>query len=81
MIKNIRFEYADNVLPDKEREQHLANQTNLWFEPFIDELNNQSGTIDFFLKEGFENRVSFNGIDKNLEDKLYQRIKIFQVKY
>lgn len=81
MIKNIRFKYADNVLPDRERERFLTNQAGLWFEPLIEEINNQSGTIDFFLKDGFENRVSFNNINKDLEDKMYHRIKIFQVKY
>lgn len=79
MIKNITFAYADNVNPDKERERYLSRQAELWFEPLIKELNEQSGTIDFFLKEGFENRVSFNNIGKGLVDKLNERIKLFQV--
>jgi hypothetical protein len=79
MIKNISFEYADHVLPDKERERFLANQARLWFEPLIDEINKESGTIDFFLKEGFENRVSFNGFTEDLNLKMMERWKLFQI--
>lgn len=81
MVKNIRFEYADKGKLDKERERFLARQAELWFEPFAEQLNNQSGTIDFFLKEGYENRVSFNCIEKDLANKLYERFTMFLVKF
>lgn len=77
--KNITFEYADNVNPDRERERFLANQAKIWFEPIIDEINNQSGTIDFFLKERGENRVSFNGMSNELQIKMCERWSLFQV--
>lgn len=78
-LDNVVFEYDDYVLPDKERERFLTNQARLWFEPFIDKINSQSGTINFFLKKSDENRVHFNGMDKDLESKLYQRLRLFQV--
>ena len=78
-LYQVKFEYADNVMPDKERERFLCNQARLWFEPFVNDINSQSGTISFFLKKGDENRVHFNGMDKDLEFKLHQRLRLFQV--
>lgn len=79
ILHNVVFEYDDYVLPDKERERHLTNQARLWFKPFINDINSQSGTINFFLKKSDENRVHFNGMNKDLESKLYQRLRLFQV--
>ena len=81
MIKNITFVYADKVNTDKNREHALINQANLWFSPFEKELNEQKGCIEFFLKGEYENRVLFRDMEKSLEDKLYDRIKYFQVQY
>lgn len=79
VLQNVLFEYDDYVLPDKERERFLTNQARLWFEPFVNDINSQAGTINFFLKRGDENRVHFNGMDKDLESKLYHRLRLFQV--
>ena len=74
----IKFEYADNVNPDKDRERVLTGQTKMWFAPMLEELEKSNGTVDFFLKENSENRVSFNNMDKDLEIRLYERLKLFQ---
>jgi hypothetical protein len=76
--KNFRFEYANNMLPDKEREQFLKDRSGLWFEPYIGEINIQTGTIYFFLKERSENYIWFENMKTDLSDKLHERAKLFQ---
>jgi hypothetical protein len=78
-LRQVTFEYAKNVRPDKERERFLKNQARLWFEPFVEEINSQTGTINFFLKEGVENRVHLNRMSKDLGVKLYERLRMFQI--
>ncbi len=81
VLNQIVFEYADNVVPSKEREEFLLNQAKLWFEPLVNEINSQSGTIHFFLNEGDENRVHFSGINQDLEDKMNDRVNLFKNPY
>jgi len=76
--KNFRFEYANTVLPDKEREQFLKDRSNLWFEPYISEINVQAGIIYFFLREEPEDYMWFENMETDLTDKLYECSKEFQ---
>ena len=79
ILHQLKFEYEDNVLPDKERERFLTSQASIWFDPLVDKINSQSGTVTFFLKEGVDNHVYFEGIDSYLSDKMYERLKMFQL--
>lgn len=79
MEKNILFEYADNVLPDKERERFLIGQAKRWFEPLKQEIADQEGTINFFLKERGENRLYLNNMAEDLKDRLHERFKLFEI--
>lgn len=78
-IKNIKFEYADHVLPDAERERFMTGQANLWLEPLIDQFNEEDAVVNFFLKERGENRVHFTGMSNELEVKVNERWKLFQI--
>lgn len=80
-LSNINFEYADKVLVNKDREHFLSNQANLWLEPLIEEINKEpEASVNFYLKEGDENRVHFTGMNDELESKAYERLKLFQVR-
>jgi hypothetical protein len=43
--KNFHFEYAHDILPNRPREESLKERLSIWFEPYIEEINLQEGTI------------------------------------
>jgi hypothetical protein len=77
-INNVEFKYADDVNPDKDREQYLRGQANMWFYPLIKEFNKENAKVNFLLMKGVENRVHFTGMSSDLEAKAYTRLKMFQ---
>jgi hypothetical protein len=44
-IKRIKFEYLENVRKDENREVATTNNINMWFRPFVDEINKEKGEI------------------------------------
>lgn len=78
LAKNIKFEYADNVLPNPNREQAMDNLINLWLGEFADKINKQSGTVEVYFQDDLNQRISFNGMDDDLQAILYQQLKKFQ---
>ena len=76
--KNFHFEYAHSILPNRAREEFLKERLTVWFEPYIEEINLQAGTIYFFLKANSEEYVWFENMKTDLSDKLYERYKLYQ---
>jgi hypothetical protein len=77
-IKNVKITYADNVVPDKDRERIMTRQVNVWLEPLIKEINEQNAKVEIFLNESGINHLSFFEINNELHAKALERLKIFQ---
>ena len=76
--KNIRFEYADNVAPNVNREQSTINNINQWFGGSADLINGQTGTIVVYLPDNKDQRISFDNMTDDLQNILYEKLKKFQ---
>jgi len=77
-MKNLIFEYDDFVPTDKDRELELTNLVKQWANPYLEEIEKQSGTINFFLKAKNENRVHFDGMSEDLKEKLTAAFNSFK---
>jgi hypothetical protein len=73
----IKFNYADKVVRDKDREARLSHLSKVWFEPLLNEIDQAEGNINFFLNQGDETNVSFSGINIELAAKMQERLKLF----
>ena|SRR5580693_7182735 len=76
--KNIQFEYADNVAPNVNREHSMINSINQWLGPSAESINGQAGIVVVFFQNNREQRVSFNGMAKELQASLYEQLRKFQ---
>jgi hypothetical protein len=76
--KNIKFEYADNTLPNKDWEHARINQINLWFGEFAYTINKQEGTIVAYFQDELNNRLYFDKVDEELQAVLYKHLSKFQ---
>ena len=77
--KNIRFEYADYVVPDPDREHCMVNNINNWLGQFAKEINGQEGKIVVYLQKENEQRVHFDGMTNDLEATLRQQMLRFRI--
>ena len=76
--KNIRFEYADNVASNVNREQSMVNNINHWFEESADLIIGQDGQIVVYFQDTKEQSVSFDNMQDSLQTILYEKLKKFQ---
>jgi hypothetical protein len=76
--KNIRFEYADNMVPDSNREQGMTNNINSWLGQFTKEINGQMGAIVVYFGENNEQRVHLDNMSDDLKATLYRHLQKFQ---
>lgn len=75
----IIFEYANDLLPNSEREQAMIININHWLDNFKEEINNQDGTINVFFSSDTktDQHLSFNGMNDDLTFRLYQHMQTF----
>jgi len=76
--KNIKFEYADKVAPNVNKEQSMINNINQWFKQSAETIIAQTGMIVVYFQDAREERVSFDGMADELQAILYQQLKKFQ---
>jgi hypothetical protein len=76
--KNIKFEYADNVASNVNKEQSLIDNIDHWFGESAEAINNQLGIIVVYFQNNTEQRISFDGIAEDLQAILYQKLYKFQ---
>jgi hypothetical protein len=76
--KNIKFEYADKVASNINREQSMVNNITHWFAESAAAINSQSGTIVVYFQNNKEQRVSFDAMAEPLQAILYQQLRKFQ---
>lgn len=69
------YSYADNVVPNKGREEFMYNQVHLWLKPFVDEINEQNGIVDIYLNKLEKNHLSFSGINDDLDGRIIAHLK------
>lgn len=77
-IKNIVFDYADNLVVDKDRERYMTVQANIWLKTLVKRFNDENAVVHFLLREKGENRVYFTGMSKDLEVEAMERLRLFQ---
>src|SRR5258707_15761138 len=76
--KNTKFEYADSVAPNVNKEQSMINNINQWFGESADAINGQTGTIIVYFQKNREQRISFEGMADDLQAILYKKLALFQ---
>lgn len=76
--KNIKFEYADNVAPNVNKEQSMINNVNHWFGESAETINAQTGTIMVYFQSNTEQRIAFDGMAEGLQAILYKKLEQFQ---
>lgn len=78
-IKNIEIEYADNVNPDKGREEFIKRQINIWLRNFSKSINDRNGKIVAHIKEGIEYHVYPDNMSKDFNDEILKYMEGFRI--
>jgi len=68
-IENIKFEYVKGVKQDDAREHNATRNINIWFEPFIKEINEQKAIITVSFDKDLDSLL-FENISNDLREKL-----------
>ena len=70
MVKNIRFEYADNVPNDKGREEFMTSQLNRWLKEYEEKLNDENGIVSVTIGTNNQYNFEFVGISDELRNSI-----------
>lgn len=67
--KNIKYNAADNVLVMDSMTTAIQNNINMWFEPFMDEINDKDGVFIVYFNSEDDNTVTLGVSDNELHAK------------
>ncbi len=73
------IEYADNVLPDKRKEENAIRNINDWLEPLIPEIVDNDVTAILYIDEVGIQHLSFsNNVSNDLINKAQKELEKYQ---
>jgi hypothetical protein len=80
-IERFRFEYENNVNPNKDWEERMTNTVRLWLAPLAKKINEQAGTINILFADERNRRVYFDNMIDSLMNAIYQQLELYRPLY
>ena len=79
MIKNITFEYADNIIVSDAAKQSVINNINMWLRTIEKEYNEAEGRVEVFFDKDSQPHIALENITEEFRSKVMEVLSQYDV--